>query len=53
MKTPAVPYFSIFNKKNLKQYLISASSKKENPSRTLFLLFEEYNTQPHLSRTLF
>ena len=40
-KTPAVLYFSIFDRIKPQQYLIPAFSVKENPSLTLFLYFEQ------------
>ena len=42
--TPAVPYFRNFNRIKPQQDLIPAFSIEVNPIRTLFLLFEQYNT---------
>ena len=43
-KTPVVSYFSIFNKIEPQQHLISGFLMEENPSRTLFLPIEQYKT---------
>ena len=43
-KTPAVPYFSIFNRTTRQELLMSEFLMKENSSRTLFLHIEQYKT---------
>ena len=43
-KTPAVPYFSIFNRITPQEHLMSGFLMEENPSRTLFLHIEQYKT---------
>ena len=41
-KTPAVLYFSIFNRITRQEHLMSEFLMEENPSRTLFLHIEQY-----------
>ena len=43
-KTPAVPYFSIFNIIKSQEHLMSRMLMEENPSRTLFFPIEQYKT---------
>ena len=43
-KSPAVPYFSIFNSVNLQWYLISAFPMVKNPSLTLFKHLQWYKS---------
>ena len=43
-KTPAVPYFSIFNRIKPQEHLMSGMLMEENPSRTLFFPIEQYKT---------
>ena len=43
-KTPVVPYFSIFNRIESQQHLMSGFLMEENPSHTLFLPIEQYKT---------
>ena len=43
-KTPAVPYFSIFNRITRQEHLMSEFLMEENTSRTLFLDIEQYKT---------
>ena len=61
-KTPAAPYFSILNRIESDEHLISGFLIEETPSssffqhfeekkmhsRTLFLHFQQYKTQPYL-----
>ena len=44
LKTPVVPYFSIFNRTKPQEHLMSEFLIEENPSRTLFLPIEQYKT---------
>ena len=44
LKTPVVPYFSIFNRIKPKELLMSEFLMEENRSRTLFLHIEQYRT---------
>ena len=43
-KTPAVPYFSIFNRIKPQKHVMSELLMEENPSHTLFLPIEQYKT---------
>ena len=43
-KTPAVPYFSIFNRIKPQEHLLPGFLMEENPSVTLFLPIEQYKT---------
>ena len=43
-KTPAVPYFSIFNRITHQEHLMSEFLMEENSSRNLFLHIEQYKT---------
>ena len=43
-KSPVVPYFSIFNRIEPQEHLISGFLMEENRSRTLFLPIEQYKT---------
>ena len=43
-KTPVVRYFSIFNRTEPQEHLMSEFLMEENPSRTLFLPIEQYKT---------
>ena len=43
-KTPALPYFSIFNRIKPQEHLSSGFLMEQNPSRTLFLPIEQYKT---------
>ena len=43
-KTPAVPYFSIFNRIKPQKHLMSEFLMEDNPSHTLFLHIEQYKT---------
>ena len=44
LKTPVVPYFSIFNRITHQEHLMSGFLMGENPSRTLFLPIEQCKT---------
>ena len=43
-KTPFVPCFSIFNRIEPQEHLMSEFLMEENPSHALFLPFEQYKT---------